>query len=160
MDDQGGTRRSQLPLTTLPLNTLTPYLRARVEVTDDVLRWESPRPVLGFIPVGTQRVALPLATIGSVRSRYTVHPDRLVVGLALMLLPLLWPTWAVIVPSMLAGAVLLMMAPAAQLDVRATASSAYRLTICLRHKMDVDLVAAALEDLTGLVPHPRQQRRG
>lgn len=140
-----------LPLTTLPLNTITPHLRARLEVVDGALRWELPRTVLGAVPIGTERVSLPLATVTSTRSRYAVRPARLLVGLGLLALPLLWPSLWVVVPAMVAAAGMLLLAPAAQLEVGTSDGRTHRLGICVRHRFDVDLIAAALDDLTG---HP------
>ncbi|HEX6887787.1 MAG TPA: hypothetical protein VF143_06745 [Candidatus Nanopelagicales bacterium] len=147
MRSQGGS--VQLPPTVLPLNRATPRYRARLEATDGVLRWETPRTLLGLLRVGTRRVALPLADITDVRSRLGVHPARLAVGLALLAAILTGPpAWAIPVLAAPAG-LLLMMAPDAELVVRTTDGRTRRLAICVLHRMDVGLVAAALADLTG-----------
>jgi hypothetical protein len=139
----------QLPPTVLPLNRATPWYRARIEATDGVLRWETPRTLLGLLRAGTRRVALPLADITAVRARLGVHPARLAVGLALLGAILTGPSaWAVPVLAALAG-LQLMMAPDAQLVVRTIDGRTRRLAICILHRMDVELVAAALADLTG-----------
>ena len=145
----------QLPPTVLPLNTVTPFYRARLEVVDGVLRWGAPRTVLGLGRMGTRRVALPLSEVTAVRSGYGVHPARLLVGLGLLVVPLLGvPVWAF--PILLAAAALqLVMAPDAQLVVRGSDGRARRLAICIRHRIDVDLVAAALSDLIGSGRSPK-----
>ena len=139
----------QLPLTVLPLNTVTPFYRARLEAVDGVLRWEAPRTVLGLGRLGTRRVVIPLAEVAAVRSSYGVHPARLLVGLGLLVAPLIGvPVWAV--PILLAAATLLLtMAPDALLVVEGSDGRARRLAICVRHRIDVDLVAAALSDVIG-----------
>lgn len=139
--------RVQLPPTVLPLNTITPYLRARLEVADDCLRWESPRTVLGIIPIGSRRVEIPLGAIKSVGARYGVYPVRLLLGAGLLAVPFLVTTWWAAAGTLAAAGALLLLAPAARLDVVTADGRAHRLGICIRHRLDVDLIAAALDDL-------------
>ena len=149
----------QVPRTTLPLNTMTPYLRAHIDVTDEILRWDSWWTVLGFIPVRRERLTLPVADVADTRSRPWVHWDRLVVGVALIAaIPLGQRAWAAVL--MLGVAVLLLvMAPTAQLRVTGTDGRRHRLPVCILHKFDVDLIAAALDDLTGHRGRPRSASR-
>ena len=91
---------SQLPLTTLPLNTMTPYVRAHLDVAGDTLHWDSWWTVLGFIPVRRDRLVLPLAEVADTRSRTWVHWDRLLVGLALVAAAPAWPGGWVAVPML------------------------------------------------------------
>jgi hypothetical protein len=139
----------QLPLTTLPLNTMTPYVRAHVEVADSTLHWDSWWTVLGFLPVRRDRLSTHLASVSASRSRVGIHWDRLIVGVALATAALLWVRgWMAILA--LAGAGLMwMMAPTAQLCVSREGARERRLSVCIRHKFDVDLIAMALDDLTG-----------
>lgn len=151
---------SQLPFTTLPSNTMTPYLRAHVEVSDETLRWDSWWTILGFIPIHKDRVALPLADLAATRSRVGFHGDRLVVGLALVGVALVWVRGWMWFVALGVSALLLMMAPTAQLCVTTKDGRTRRLSLCIRHKLDVDLIAVALEILTGRRPprerhHPR-----
>jgi hypothetical protein len=139
----------QLPLTTLPLNTMTPYLRAHVEVVDHALHWDSWWTVIGFVPVRRDRLVAPLADVAAIRSRVGIHWDRLVVGVVLVgsvrVLPLPWMS----VLALTAAGLMLMMAPTAQLCVTRKHGRERRLSVCILHKVDVDLVAMALDDLTG-----------
>lgn len=139
----------QLPLTTLPLNTMTPYLRAHLDVTDNTIHWDSWWTVIGFVPVRRDRLATPVADVVATRSRVGIHWDRLVVALALVASVRVLPhAWMSIVA--LAGAgLLLMMAPTAQLCVTRRDARERRLSVCILHKFDVDLIAMALDDLTG-----------
>ena len=150
---------SQLPLTTLPLNTMTPYVRAHLDVAGDTLHWDSWWTVLGFIPVRRDRLVLPLAEVADTRSRTWIHWDRLLVGLALIAAAPAWPGGWVAVPMLGAAGVLFVMAPTAQVCVTGTDGRRHRLSVCIRHKLDVDLVAAALKDLTGHHVRPRTPRR-
>jgi hypothetical protein len=140
---------TQLPLTTLPLNTMTPYLRAHLDVTDQALHWDSWWTVIGFIPVRRDRMVAPLAEVVATRSRVGIHWDRLVVGMALVgsvrVLPHPWMS----VLALGAAGLLLMMAPTAQLCVTRRHGRGRRLSVCILHKFDVDLIAMALDDLTG-----------
>jgi hypothetical protein len=139
----------QLPPTTLPLNTMTPYLRAPLDGTDGGLRWDSWWTALGFVPVRRDRLLLPLAEVATTRSRVGWHWDRLVVGLALVASVLVLPgRWASAV-AVGAAALLFTMAPTAQLCVTDRDGRTRRLSLCIRHKLDVDLVSMALDDLTG-----------
>ena len=149
---------SQLPFTTLPSNTMTPYLRAHVEVSDETLRWDSWWTILGFIPIHKDRVALPLADLAATRSRVGFHGDRLVVGLALVGVALVWVRGWMWFVALGVSALLLMIAPTAQLCVTTKDGRTRRLSLCIRHKLDVDLIAVALEVLTGRRP-PRKHRR-
>lgn len=146
----------QLPLTTLPLNTMTPYLRAHVEVVDDAVHWDSWWTVLGFVPVRRERLVAPLAEVVATRSRVGIHWDRLVVGVALLasvrVLPLAWMS----ILALGGAGLLLVMAPTAQLRVTRKDARARRLSVCILHKLDVDLIAMALDDLAGRgVPRTR-----
>jgi hypothetical protein len=139
----------QLPMTTLPLNTMTPYLRAHVEVTDNTVRWDSWWTVLGFLPVRRDVLVAPLAEVAATRSRVGIHWDRLIVGVALVasvrVLPQAWMSMV----ALAAAGLLLVMAPTAQLCVTGKGGREQRLSVCIRHKFDVDLIAMALDDLTG-----------
>lgn len=150
--------RVQVPPTTLPMNTITPYLRARLEVVDDTLRWQTPRTVLGLVPIGAERVALPLQTITGVQARYTVHPVRLLLGLGLLVVPVAVPVVWVGLPALAVAVVLLLLAPAAQLRVVSANGRRDDLGVCIRHKLDVDLIAAALTDLLSHPPDGPDQR--
>ena len=149
---------SQLPFTTLPSNTMTPYLRAHVEVSDANLRWDAWWTVLGFIPFRRDRLALPLADLAATRSRAGFHWDRLIVGLALVGAAIVWVRGIAWFLALAIAGLLLMMAPTAQLCVTTADGRTRRLSICIRHKLDVDLAAVALEVLTGRRP-PREHRR-
>jgi hypothetical protein len=142
-------RSIQLPLTTLPLNTMTPYLRAHVDVTENTLHWDSWWTVVGFLPVRRDHLAAPVAEVVSARSRVGIHWDRLAVGVALVASVQVLPhAWMSILA--LAGAgLLLVMAPTAQLCVTRRGARERRLSVCILHKFDVDLIAMALDDLTG-----------
>ena len=139
----------QLPLTTLPLNTMTPYLRAHVEVSDNAMHWDSWWTVLGFVPVRRDRLMAPLADVAATRSRVGIHWDRLVVGVALVasvrVLPRAWMSML----ALGAAGLLLMMTPTAKLCVTRKHGRERRLSVCILHKFDVDLIAMALDDLTG-----------
>jgi hypothetical protein len=144
----GGTS-IQLPLTTLPLNTLTPYLRAHLEVADNTLRWDSWWTGLGFVPVRRERVARAVAEVAGSGSRVGFHWDRVLVGLALVAsTSALTRAWMSVL-ALGAAAVLFVMAPTAQLSVTGKDGHTNRLSVCIRHKLDVDLIAMALEDLAG-----------
>jgi hypothetical protein len=142
-------RSIQVPLTTLPLNTMTPYLRAHLDVTDHTVHWDSWWTVIGFIPVRRDRLAAPVADVVGTRCRVGIHWDRLVVGLALVasvrVLPHAWMS----VLALAGAGILLVMAPTAQLCVTRRDARERRLSVCILHKLDVDLIAMALDDLIG-----------
>jgi hypothetical protein len=142
-------RSVQLPLTTLPLNTMTPYLRAHVDVTDHTVHWDSWWTVVGFVPVRRDRLVAPLGEVVAARSRVGIHWDRLVVAVALVasvwVLPLAWMS----ILALTGAGLLLMMAPTAQLCLTSRDARERRLSVCILHKFDVDLIAMALDDLTG-----------
>jgi len=153
----------QLPLTTLPLNTTTPYLRAHVEVVDGILRWDSWWTVLGFLPVRRDRLAVPLADDPATRSRVGLHWDRLIVGVALAAAALVWVRGWMAVTALAVAGLMWMMTPTAQLCVTRKGARERRLSVCIRHKLDVDLIALALEDLSGRSApraRPRTNRPG
>jgi hypothetical protein len=141
-------RSIQLPLTTLPLNTMTPYLRAHLEVSDDTVRWDSWWTALGFVPVRRDRFAMAVVDVAATRSRVGVHWDRLIVGLAMVVSTLVLPGWTSVLVLGAAG-MLLVMAPTAHLCITGQDRRTRRLCVCIRHKLDVDLIAMALEDLAG-----------
>lgn len=144
-----GGRSIQLPLTTLPLNTMTPYLRAHLEVVEGTLRWDSWWTALGFVPVRRERHSWAVAEVAAVRSRVGFHWDRVLVGIALVASALvLTRAWMSVLALGVAG-VLFVMAPTAQLCVTGDNGRTHRLSICIRHRLDLDLIVMALDDLTG-----------
>lgn len=142
MSDHG-----QAPPITMPMHGLTRYLKARVEVTEGVLRWEVPRTLLGVVPLGVRRVAVAVAEVGSVRVSRTVRPLRLVAGVAIVVAPFLLGWWWAAVPMVLVGLWVTLVSLGPQLEVVTVAGARHRAAICFGHQIDAEVYIEAVNDL-------------
>lgn len=73
---------------TLRTNTVSFYLRSRLELGPDGLHVETPFTILGLMPIGTRERDVSLDDLGGARIGLDVHPDRVLV--AAVLLALAW----------------------------------------------------------------------
>ena len=141
-----------VPQTTLPASMLAPYLRVRLEVAGGVLRWEVPRALLGVLPAGTHRVALPVADVASAGVRAGPRPLRLLAGLALLGVPpalgIAWGgAWWGAIPLAAAGAWVALVSLSPRLEVVTRSGARFRAAVCVRQRFDAALYAAAVNDL-------------
>ncbi len=146
-----------LPPMILPQHGLTRFLRVRLEVQDGALRWMRPRTLLGIVPLGTLRWAMPLGEVDLLRlRRATPRPVRLASGLLLLAVPLFVLPWWVAVPVMLFGAWVLLVSLGPALEVKTTSGKRHRVAVCFGHQIDADLFIEAVSDFTAT----RRQGRG
>jgi hypothetical protein len=146
---QGSTNRN-LPPMTIPQHGLTRYLRVRLEVDDGVLRWEQPRTVLGVVPVGHRRVAVPLEQVTSLRlQRPGRRPIRLAAGLLMMGLPAFFLPWWAAVPVIILGGWVTLVALGPALRADTVAGKHYHTGVCFGHQFDADLFIEAANDMAG-----------
>lgn len=83
----------------LRTNTVSFYLRSRLELRPDRLHVETPATILGLVPIGTRVRDVSLEDLTGVRIRVVVHPDRLLVAAALLML-----AWMIGLPMLAAAA--------------------------------------------------------
>jgi hypothetical protein len=129
------------PPVTIPTNSVTPYLRTRIELTDVALRATGPRTLLGIVPVGRRELEVALADLLDVRVTMTLRWERLLLAVALLagavlasgvlrLLPLALALW------------LLPLSYVAALRIESR-QARHDVPICLFYRFDVGLVAIA-----------------
>ncbi len=133
-----------IPRTVLPTHNLTRYLRLKMEVNDGVLRWEVPRALFGIIPIGTHRLALPVAEVESATIGRAARPLLLVLGLAAIAVPPFFTPWWVMVPMILLGVWLTLVSLGPRLEVWTVTGERHRAPVCFGHQFDADLFAEAV----------------
>ncbi len=137
----------QAPPILVPVHNLTRYLRCRLEVSGGVMRWETPRALLGLVPVGVRRVAVPVDEVLSIDLGRAVRPIHLTVGLALIATPAILGLWWLLAPLGLLGlwVGLVSMGPAMVAVTRN--GERHRADVCFGHQIDADLYMEIVRDL-------------
>lgn len=138
-----------LPRMTLPQHGLTRYLRVRLEVAEGMLLWAAPRALLGVLPLGVRHVGVPLDQVGSVGMRRVMHPLRLSVGAAGIVLPWLLAPWWVSIPLVVLGAWVILVSIGPHLEVVTRGGARHRAGVCFAHHIDGDLFATAVNEMAG-----------
>jgi len=148
-DGAGGRGPAWVPEVRLPMSRLTPYLRVGLAVADGELRWEVPRTLVGLVAFGVRRVAVPVGEVRRVRMRAVVYPLRLILGTAGVALPLAFGAWWVAGPAALAGLWVALLSVGLAVEVETREGKRHRAAVCLRHRLDAEMYAAAVNDLEG-----------
>ncbi len=144
----GRAPREDLPPLLLPQHGLTRYLRVRLGVEDGELRWERPRTLLGIVPLGTRRLAVPLGELSSLRlRRSTPRPVRLTIGVLLIGLPFALVPWWLALPLLLIGVWVTLVALGPGLEIVTSAGRRRNAAVCFGHEFDADLFVEAVHDL-------------
>ena len=138
----------QAPPIRVPTHNLTRYSRTTVEVSDNTVRWEVPRTILGLVPVGTRQVAVPVDDVVSIRVGRAVSPLRLVIGLAGVILPWFFLPWWASLPLLLLGLWIVLVALGPQLMLATQDGKTHRAPVCFGHQLDAELYISVVEDLT------------
>lgn len=141
--------RGSLPTITLPAHPLARYVRSRLGVVDGVVRWTVPRTVLGVVPIGVRRVAVPLDEVAAVRVANHVTAVHLVVGVTLIVGPLLTSLGWAGLPLALVGAWVALASFSGSVAVTRTGGGTDRAPVCFGHRMDAELYAEAVAALAG-----------
>lgn len=137
----------RLPPITLPQHPLTRRQRPQFAVAEGVRSWNLPRTVLGRVPVGAGHVAVPLAQAASIGVRNAVRPLRLLVGAALVAVPLLLSLeWATL-PIVVVGAWVALVPFSAYVVVETDAGATYWAAVRFGHRIDAEFHAEAVDDL-------------
>lgn len=140
------TERS-LPRITVAQSRMTPYLRAWVEVTGDVLRWQVPRTLLGVLPIGTRHIDIPIASVRSVRVlRAPLMLGRLIVDVLASIALIVAFGW-IAVPVVIIGTWLVLVSNRPHLEVEALDGTRHRAAFCLDAQLDAELYAMSVNDL-------------
>jgi hypothetical protein len=145
---------TSVPPIRVPVNPLTLYLKVRLEVVEGTLRWEVPRALLGVVPVGVRRVAVPVAELRTVAVRTVVHPLHLAVGVACIVFPLLLGLGWAATPLVLLGAWVALVSFGPMVEAKTRSGQRHRAGVCLGHRMDGELYAEAVNDLVVRTVHP------
>ncbi len=130
------------------MHGLTRYLRAEVEVTDGVMAWQMPRTLLGVLPIGARRVAVPIAEVESIAVSRTVRPLRLAVGLAGVILPWFFLPWWAALPLLVLGLWVALVALGPQIEAVTTSGAKYRAEVCFGHQFDAELYMDVVRQLS------------
>jgi hypothetical protein len=137
----------QVPPITVPAHRLTRYLRARLEVTNGVMRWQVPRALLGVVPIGVRHVSVPVADISSLHLHRVVRPFALLVGAACIGLPLVAALWWLALPLAIFGAWVILVSLGPGLEVVTRFGAKHRADVCFAHQVDAELYMTAVDDL-------------
>lgn len=133
-----------LPPVRLPQHGTTRYLRVEFEVEDGVVRWVTPRTILGIVPIGTRRIEVPIEGVGALRLRRVVHPVRLVVGAACILVPPALALWWAAVPLAVFGLWVILVSVGPHLEMVTSAGTKHRAAVCFGHQIDAELYVDAV----------------
>ncbi len=136
-----------LPPITAPVHGSTRYLRSQVEVSDGILRWETPAALFGVVPIGTRKTEIPVSAVATLTVRRTVQPLRLALGLAWVVIPLLLGQWWWAVPSTMFGVWVVAISLGPQLEVTTTQGVIRRAPFCFSHRFDAELYAEVVLDI-------------
>lgn len=139
--------KSSLPRITVPQSRMTPYLRAWVEVSDGVLRWQVPRTLLAVVPIGTRPVEIPLESVRVVRVlRAPAMLGRFVAAILLAIALIVAFGW-IAVPIDLVGVWLVLVSNRPHLEVEALDGRRHRAAFCLDARIDAELYAISVNEL-------------
>ena len=128
-----------LPRITVAQSRMTPYLRAWIEVSDGMLRWQVTRALFGVLPIGMGDVEVPIASVRVVRVLRVGRPLwRLIVALAAGVLLVVVFRW-ISVPIVLIGVWLTMVSFRPHLEVETVAGARHRAAFCLDAQLDAEL---------------------
>jgi hypothetical protein len=142
-----GTAALSLPRITVPQSRMTPYLRAWVEVSDGVLRWQVPRALLGVVPIGTRHIEIPLEAVRSVRVlRAPAMLGRFLAALVVAVVLLIAFGW-IAVPFVLVGVWLVLVSNRPHLEVETFDGRRQRAAFCLDAQIDAELYAISVNEL-------------
>jgi hypothetical protein len=141
------TGQVQAPPIRVPTHNLTRYLRTTFEVSDNTVRWEVPRTLLGLVRVGLRLVSVPVDDVDSIRVGRAVSPLRLVIGLVGMILPWFFLPWWAALPLLGLGLWITLVALGPQLVLATRKNETYRAPVCFGHQLDAELYIAVVEDL-------------
>ncbi len=136
----------QVPPLTLPVHSLTRYLRSRFAVVDGELRWDVPRTLLGIVPVGVDHITVPIVDVREVRVHTAVRPVRLLIGGTLIVLPLVVAPWWVAAPVAIVGGWVGLASIRLHLEAE-TIGASHHAGVCFGHRFDAELYADAVNDL-------------
>ena len=143
-----------LPVIIVPTHGMTRYLRVRLGVADGVMEWQVPRTILGIVPFGVRRVAVPVASIRVVRIHRTLRPVSAVAGLACIALPIAVQWWWLVVPFCAGGLALIAISVGPRLEATTARGRTYRADVCFGHEFDADLYAEAVLDMARSLREP------
>lgn len=146
--------RGEAPPILVPVHSLTRYLRARLEVTGGVLRWEVPRTVLGVLPAGERHVSVPIGDVGSIEVRRVVRPLNLLIGAVLAAVPWLLGWWWAAGPLGVFGLWVILVSLGPRLEVLTVGGEEHHADVCFGHEdvcfgheLDAEIYMAAVDDL-------------
>jgi hypothetical protein len=137
----------QVPPITVPTHGLTRYVRVRLEVADDMMRWDVPQTLLGVIPIGVRRVVLPVADVQSIAVHRAVRPFNLLAGALCILVPIVLGFWWVVPLTFILGVWVILVSLGPRLDVTTLSGSVEHANVCFSHQLDAELYMTAVTDL-------------
>lgn len=137
----------QVPRMTVPVHGLTRYLRAQLEVRDGVLRWEVPRTVLGILQFGVRHISVPVGDIRSLRVHRVARPVNLLVGVALIVVPLAFGLWWAALPAVVFGVWVVLVSLGPRLEAVTHGGAKRHASVCFSHRIDAELYMAAVTDV-------------
>ena len=114
----------------LRTNTVTFFLKTRLNLREDRLLLVTPRTILGVIPTGRTEHAFPLGDLASVRISAAAHPDRLIVAAMLVGAAVLSPVPALTVVTAALAAAFLFLGVIAVVRVEDRAGRVRRIPVC------------------------------
>jgi hypothetical protein len=142
-----GTMALGLAATILPVDRLTPYLRVRISTDDRSLVIEHRRAPLGFIPLWTHRIRIPLTALAAADVRKkTIRLQCLVAAVALAASAFaleLGLAWRVVLGIVALLELPLALGPGRAVRVEGTDGRSWTIPFCRTHEFDASL---ALED--------------
>jgi hypothetical protein len=134
-------------------NGLTPYLWARLRLTDRSLTLRVRRTLLGVVPVGVVQRTWAVHDIRDIRVTSWAHVDRLVVFVAMLLLLLLGDlTGGWRIATIVVAIAYVPLSLVAVLRIAAADSSVTRVPLCLLHIGRGRRIAAAVRAAAERVP--------
>lgn len=143
-----------VPPMIVPSHGLTRYMRARLEVDAGELRWETPRAVLGVVPVGMRHISAPVGDVRSLRVHRVIRPVDLVAGLAIAATPIVLGFWWLVVPAIIVGAWVVLVSLGPRLDASIRGGRTLRADVCFAHELDAELYVHAVKDLAAATGSP------
>jgi hypothetical protein len=142
----------QVPPITVPAHGLTRYLRVRLEVADDMVRWDVPQTLAGVIPIGVRRVVVPVADVQSIAVHRAVRPFNLLAGALCILVPIVLGLWWVVPPMVILGVWVILVSLGPRLAVTTRLGSVEHANVCFSHQLDAELYMTAVTDLAEQAP--------
>lgn len=123
-------------------NSVTPYMRVRIQLTPERLRVDAPRTLLGVAPVGRRLLEFAPSEIARIRVAWALYPFRLLAALSLVAVVVAFtPSLAASIPMLLVVPWLLLLSLVKVIRIHPKQGGAVRVPICFFQTFDGELIA-------------------